>query len=74
LPKIKKRGKACLRHTDEGDSVIGKRLYYEGKKVKHQSKFRKSGSHRGQRGNIYDGECWIEVSIDLPKKEDEEEE
>ena len=55
-------------YTNEGDSVRGKRLYYEGIKVIPQKIFRKSGSHRGQRGNIYNGECWIEVSIDLPKK------
>lgn len=56
-----------MKHTDEGDSVVGKRLYYECSKVTNQV-FRKSGSHRGQRGIIYNGECWIEVSIQLSQK------
>ena len=57
-----------MKHLNEGDSIVGKRLSFQGSKVTVQAPFRKSGSHRGQRGSIYNGECWIEDPIDLPKK------
>ena len=56
-----------MKYTQEGDTIIGQRLCYEGSKITTQV-FRKSGSHRGQRGNIYNGESWIEVPIKLPEK------
>lgn len=59
-----------MRRVDPGDSVLGKRLFFEGRKAElSKIIIQKSSSHRGQRAKLYDGECWIEVPIDLPKKE-----
>ena len=54
-----------MRHVKEGDSIIGKRLVFQCRKVDLKKPFRKSGAHRGQRGTIHDGECWIEIPIKL---------
>jgi len=57
-----------LKYVNEGDSVQGKRLFFQGRKINVLDPYKKSGAHRGQRAKLYDGECWIEVSIELPKK------
>ncbi len=55
-------------HVNEGDSIIGKLMIFEGRKVGNIHVYRKGGKHRGQRAKLEDGICWIEKPISLPRK------
>ena len=69
MSKIEKRGSTRLTtYTNEGDTIKGKLLIFEGRKVGKTQVFRKSKTHRGERAKLNDGECWIETPINLPKK------
>ena len=52
-------------HIEIGDSIRGKRLVFEGRKVGKAELISKSGKHRGQRVILNDGICWIENPINL---------
>ena len=58
------------KYTNSGDTIVGKRLIFEGRKVGKPQIFQKSKTHRGQRVQLDDGECWIETPIELPKKKE----
>ncbi|KKK44262.1 MAG: hypothetical protein Lokiarch_20050 [Candidatus Lokiarchaeum sp. GC14_75] len=55
-------------HVNPGDTIIGKRLIFEGRKVGKVYLISKSGKHRGQRVKLDYGKCWVEVPISLPEK------
>lgn len=55
-------------HVEIGDSIRGKRLVFEGRKVGKVEIISKSGKHRGQRVILNDGICWIETPIKLPTR------
>ena len=50
--------------TDEGDGIAGKRLVYIARKVDGPHLVRKSGSHRGLQGKLYDAEAFVDVAIE----------
>jgi len=50
--------------TDEGDGVAGKRIVYIARKFDGTHLVRKSGSHRGLQGKLYDAEAYIDVAIE----------
>ena len=69
MPEIKKRGKNILsEHVNPGDTIRGKRLIFEGRKVGNVNIISKSRKHRGQRVKLYDGICWVEEPISLPRR------
>lgn len=47
-----------------GDGVQGKRIVYIARKVEGPWLVRKSGSHRGLRGTLYDAEAFVERPIE----------
>lgn len=53
--------------TDEGDGVVGKRIVYVARKVEGPYLVRKSGTHRGSQGKLYDAEAYIDIAIDKKK-------
>lgn len=57
-----------MKCVNEGDSIVGRKLFFQGKNINVLKVYQKSGGHRGQRANLYNGECWIEESISLSKK------
>jgi len=50
--------------TDEGDGITGKRIVYVARKVDGPHLVRKSGSHRGLQGKLYDAEAYVDVAIE----------
>ena len=50
--------------TTEGDGVIGKRIIYMARKVDGPHLVRKSGSHRGLLGKLYDAEAYVDLPIE----------
>jgi len=52
-------------HIQEGDSIRGRMLIFEGRKVGNVQLFRRGGRHRGQRVKLEDGICRIERPIRL---------
>ena len=69
MSRIKKRGKNILtEHISTGDSIRGKRLVFEGRKVGKVYTISKSRQDRGQRVKLSDGVCWIEEPISLPRE------
>ena len=54
--------------TDEGDSIVGKRIVYVARKVEGPYLIRKSGAHRGLQGKLYDAEAFIDVAIEKSKQ------
>lgn len=55
--------------TNEGDSIIGKRIVYVARKVEGPFLIRKSGAHRGSQGKLYDAQAYIDVAIEKSKQE-----
>ncbi|MDV3277801.1 MAG: hypothetical protein LYZ69_04955 [Nitrososphaerales archaeon] len=53
--------------TDEGDGIAGRRVVYIARKVEGPHLVRKSGSHRGLQGKLYDAEAYIDVAIEKSK-------
>ena len=56
------------RPTDEGDGIAEKRIVYIARKVEGPHLVRKSGSHRGLQGKLYDAEAYIDVAIEKSAK------
>ena len=52
---------AVLRDT--GDGIEGRKIVFLARKVEGPRLVRKSGSHRGLWGKLYDAEAWVELSI-----------
>ena len=50
--------------VSQGDAIRGKRIVYLARKVEGPWLVRKSGSHRGLRGVLYDAEAFIERPIE----------
>lgn len=50
--------------TEEGDGIAGKRIVYVARKVEGPHLVRKSGSHRGLQGRLYDAEAYVDVAIE----------
>lgn len=50
--------------TDEGDGVAGKRVVYVARKVEGPRLVRKSGTHRGMQGRLYDAEAYVDTAIE----------
>ena len=50
--------------TAEGDGIIGKRIIYVARKVDGPHPVRKSGSHRGLLGKLYDAEAYVDLPIE----------
>ena len=51
----------------KGEGVQGKRIVYVARTVEGQWLIRKSGSHRGLRGTLYDAMAYVERPIeDVP--------
>lgn len=48
----------------KGDGVQGKRVVYVARKVEGPWLVRKSGSHRGLRGRLYDAVAYVERPIE----------
>ena len=46
-----------------GDGIEGRKIVFLARKLEGPRLVRKSGSHRGQWGKLYDAEAWIELSI-----------
>ena len=53
--------------TDEGDGVVGKRIVYVARKVDGPYLIRKSGTHKGSQGKLYDAEAFVDIAIDKKK-------
>jgi hypothetical protein len=53
--------------TDEGDGITGKRIVYVARKVDGPHLVRKSGSHRGLQGKLYEAEAYVDVAIEKAK-------
>ena len=51
--------------TDEGDSIVGKRLVYIARKVSGPRLIMKSGRHRGIEGILYDAEAYIDITVEI---------
>ena len=49
---------------ETGDGMEGKRIVYIARKVEGPWLVRKSGSHRGLRGKLYDAEAYIALAIE----------
>lgn len=54
--------------TDEGEGIAGKRVVYIARKAEGPHLVRKSGSHRGLQGKLYDAEAYIDVAIEKSAK------
>ncbi len=50
-----------LRET--GDAIEGRKIVFLARKVEGPRLVRKSGSHRGLWGKLYDAEAWVELPI-----------
>jgi hypothetical protein len=48
----------------KGDGIVGKRIVYIARKVEGPWVVRKSGSHRGLRGTLYDAKAYVERPIE----------
>ena len=56
-------------HLNEGDSVRGIRLTFQGRRIKlGKGTIQLTKTHKGKRGTIDSGECWIEKSIKSPNR------
>jgi hypothetical protein len=50
--------------VEAGDGIRGKRIVYVARKVEGPWLVRKSGSHRGVRGTLYDAVAYVERPIE----------
>lgn len=48
----------------EGDGIAGKRIVYIARKVEGPNLVRKSGSHGGLQGKLYDAEAYVDLAIE----------
>lgn len=55
--------------TGYGDTIVGERLVYVGRKRSGERLVMKSGTHRGLTATIYDAKCWIERPIRIKQQE-----
>ena len=53
--------------TDEGDGIAARRIVYIARKVEGPHLVRKSGTHRGMQGKLYDAEAYVDVAIEKSK-------
>ena len=53
--------------TNAGDAIVGKRIVYVAVKVDGPYLIRKSGTHRGSQGKLYDAEAYVDIAIDKKK-------
>lgn len=51
--------------TNEGDSIIGKRIVYIARKVSGPRLVMKSGRHRGMEGILYDAQAYVDIAVEL---------
>jgi hypothetical protein len=49
--------------TNEGDSIIGKRIIYVARKVSGPRLIMKGGRHRGMQGTLYDAEAYVDIAV-----------
>jgi len=52
-------------YRNEGDTLVGDILIFEGRKYTKPRTIRLTGQHRGYRIKLYNGRCWIEKPISL---------
>lgn len=52
-------------YRNEGDTLDGAILIFEGRKYNKPKSIRLTGKHRGYRIKLYNGKCWIEKPISL---------
>lgn len=57
-------------HIDPGDRIRGRLLIYECRKVSKPQLIRLHTGHRGSRGRLEHGICWVEHPITLPEEEE----
>lgn len=50
--------------TDEGDGIAGRRIVYVARKTEGPHLVRKSGSHRGLQGKLYDAQAYVDLAIE----------
>jgi hypothetical protein len=50
--------------TNEGDSIIGKRIVYVARKVSGPKLVMKSGRHRGIQGTLYDAKAYVDQEVE----------
>ena len=53
--------------TNEGDSIIGKRIVYVARKVSGPRLIMKSGRHRGMEGTLHDAEAYIDEAVEIQR-------
>ncbi len=51
-------------HVEEGDGIAGRRIVYIARKAEGPYLVRKSGSHRGLQGKLYDAEAYVDLAIE----------
>lgn len=51
-----------------GDGIRGKRIVYLARKVEGPWLVRKSGSHRGVRGTLYDAVAYVERPVESARR------
>ncbi|KKL83185.1 hypothetical protein LCGC14_1977280 [marine sediment metagenome] len=52
-------------YRNEGDTLEGVILIFEGRKYSKPRTIRLTGKHRGSRIKLYNGKCWIEKPISI---------
>ncbi len=52
-------------NRNEGDTLIGDTLVFEGRGYKKPKTIKLTGRHRGYRIKLFNGKCWIEKPISL---------
>lgn len=57
--------------TNEADGIVGKRIIYIARKAEGPYPIRKSGTHRGSQGKLYDAEAYIDVAIEKKKQKED---
>lgn len=51
--------------TNEGDSIIGKRIVYVARKISGPRLIMKGGRHRGMEGILYDGKAYVDIAVEM---------
>jgi len=51
--------------TNEGDSVVGKKIVYVARKTSGPRLIMRSGRHRGIEGILYDAEAFIDIAVEV---------
>jgi hypothetical protein len=51
--------------TNEGDSIVGKRIVYVARKTSGPRLIMKSGRHRGMEGILYDAKAYVDLAVEM---------